>query len=53
MTIVGLKDRIIRVRKRYYCTECEKYHGRAAIQKWSQHRRFMGPEPKNFVKRSG
>ena len=43
--IIGLRDKVVRHRKRYYCTLCKKHHGKAAIQKWQKHRAFAGEEP--------
>lgn len=27
-------------RRRYYCMKCQRFHGKAALQKWQKHRAY-------------
>ena len=38
-------------RKRYYCTKCEKFHGKKALKKWAAHRQYAG-EPHGEIQAS-
>jgi hypothetical protein len=31
---------VVKTRKKYYCTECEKHHGKASLKKWYAHRKY-------------